>query len=448
MSELREFDEIVIFGMGFVGLTLAAVVAESGHQVLGIDTNHETIDGLRIGKPHFFEPNLNQSINKGLSSGKLKFETNVSLADKKRIFIVSVGTPLKGNQLDSGSIASIIATLIDCTQDGDMVLLRSTIPVGLSEKMKNAIEAGSGKSFLFAMCPERTLEGSALEELKVLPQIVGAPDAESREAAKEFFLTFSPKVISLNSFEAAELAKLSSNIVRDVRFGLANEIAFACEKFGVNFEEIRIATNEDYPREGLARLGPVAGPCLEKDSWIYLESLQSFSNVETNGSTEISIIKSARLINESLASWAINNVISHITNTNDEKRRLKVLHIGMAFKGKPATDDLRGSDALKVFAGLSNSSFIDNYSWDAEVSFESLAHKGLNPVEDEINSQDFSIVIIHNNHVENSKKVLDFLTSRNHGQSVYVLDLCNALQLEGQLPANITYRAFGSSQIA
>ncbi len=448
MAKPELFDEVVILGMGFVGLTLAAVVAEAGHRVLGVDTNSETISNLNVGRASFYEPNLEIQINNGLTSGNLRFEPILAASQKKRIFIVSVGTPLKGNQLDSGAITSIISTLGECIQEGDLVLLRSTIPVGLTRKIKGAISSKTEKNFLLAMCPERTLEGSALEELRVLPQIVGAPDQISREAARDFFLTFAPKVVQVDSYEAAELAKLSSNIARDVRFGLANEIALACERFRINFEDVRIATIEDYPRDGLARLGPVAGPCLEKDSWIFLESLHRFEGDDIEAHLESSIIKSARLVNESLAGWAISNVNHYLTLKGRNTGPVRILHLGMAFKGNPPTNDLRGSDAIKVFNGLTSNGLNHNYSWDAEVSFEELNQAGLNPVHKDFSQVDFDIIIVHNNHSLNKKKVSEYIDFKKPGDELYILDLCNAIEAKKLLPSNVIYRAFGAAQNA
>jgi nucleotide sugar dehydrogenase len=292
------------------------------------------------------------------------------------------------------------------------------------------------------MCPERTLEGIALEELRFLPQIIGSPDIESREKAAQLFLKMTSSVIMLSSYEAAELAKLSNNISRDVKFALANEIALACEKIGINFEEVRLATTAGYPRDGLAKPGPVAGPCLEKDSWIFLESLNEFTKSSIASKFDESIIRTARKINENLPEWVLHYIFNQLTLTRVNKIQQNILHVGIAFKGNPPTDDIRGSDAIKIVKRLILNPHLVNYVWDAEISPLDLQKHGFTPMPHVDLKIDFDMVIVHNNHLANQDMIDHFLN--NNSSNIYIFDLWNLWPSDHRFPANVFYKAFGN----
>ena len=119
--------------------------------------------------------------------------------------------------------------------------------------------------FKISFCPERTIEGKALEELSELPQIIGGYDKESSDISINFFNTYSKTVIDVGSLEAAELCKLIDNSYRDVKFAYANQIALLCEKLNLNAHDIISKVNLGYNRNDIAFPSPgVGGPCLIK----------------------------------------------------------------------------------------------------------------------------------------------------------------------------------------
>jgi nucleotide sugar dehydrogenase len=433
--------DVVVLGMGFVGLTLSAALAKNSVNVVGVDTDISTINSLQSGKPHFYEKNLEEIISSSVNAGSLTFTVNLEKSTSPRAYIIAVGTPLRGNQLDLNAITHVLGTLSGVLIDADLVILRSTVSVGMSRHIKESLELMTSAKFLLAMCPERTLEGVALEELYSLPQIIGAPDPESRIAAGQIFSQITESIIQVNSYEGAEIAKLSNNIVRDVRFALANEIAISCDLFGIDFEEVRRATTEGYPRDGLAKAGPVAGPCLQKDPWIFLESLAKRNREENLVSSRVSLISSAREINEYLPDYFIKKILEVIKQISlSHKTQINLIHVGLAFKGHPVTDDIRGSDAVKIIEYFTSRENLRNFVVDGEISDERLQLLGYESTSRIDGGAD--IIVVHNNHQRNWGIVNSLI--QNCPNEVVLFDIWRVVPDKAALPPTVRYMTFGS----
>jgi nucleotide sugar dehydrogenase len=429
--------QVVVFGLGFVGLTLSVTFADAGLNVLGIDLDQATVAKLRSGRPHFYEQGLKESLNRGLESGKLEFDSKIESSPLKRAYIVAVGTPLKGNQLDKSSIKNVVSSICKTIKPDDLVILRSTVSIGMTAYIRDEIRKKIDFNFEIAMCPERTLEGIALLELRTLPQVIGAPERESRQSAARLFETITPHVVEVHSYEAAEMTKLANNIVRDVKFALANEIAFACESVNIDFQEVRRASTLGYPRDGLAQAGPVAGPCLEKDSWIFLESLGHNS---PDRYLENSVIRNARLINESIPTYVSERLMKFYKGDFAE---IPTLHLGVAFKGTPPTDDIRGSDSLKVIRNFKDYG-TEQYAVDFEVSEEILQELGVKTDTSPLFKSSAASIIIYNNHEKNRSFILNCIDSFQKSSQVFILDLWNLFDSSFVWPSNFHYQSLGN----
>ena len=195
---------------------------------------------------------------------------------------------------------------------------------------------GSDEVFV-AMCPERTIEGKAIEELRHLPQIVSGNNQRAIDRAKEIFSRITDKIIVADSLEEAELIKLYNNTYRDMNFAIGNAFCLAAQTFGIDGTRVIKHANEGYSRSRIALPGFVAGPCLEKDSYILTDNM-----IDCN---EKNFILGARHINESLENAVVDWVQKNIGAPSNEN----VLTLsGMAFKGRPATSDLRGSSSVNI----------------------------------------------------------------------------------------------------
>ncbi|MEK7608997.1 MAG: nucleotide sugar dehydrogenase, partial [Patescibacteria group bacterium] len=251
-SDVR-FKQIGVVGLGYVGLTLALTLADLGFRVRGFDTNPRVAKSLRSGRPHFFENGLEDILKDSL---KKSFEVvdDFKGADNCDVYFIAVGTPLAVNKkpnLDHLKSASYMVGRV--LKNGDAVVLRSTVPVGATRNvvipiLEKISGLKSGDDFSVAFAPERTVEGKALEELRILPQVVGGINWASADIAANIFNHLTHSVILVDSLEEAEMVKLVNNTYRDVVFSFANELALVCNKLGLNTRRVIEAANRGYTR--------------------------------------------------------------------------------------------------------------------------------------------------------------------------------------------------------
>ena len=344
MSLPANFD-VGIVGLGYVGLTLATVLAEAGNSVIGIEKRKDLVELTNEGIPHFTETGLPDALAGVTRSGKLVAAEQFDDSFSCSTYIITVGTPLAPDGVARVDMIEAAARDIAANmRDGALVILRSTVKIGTTRDVVSPILAASGKKFDIAMCPERTLEGKALQELRELPQIVGADDQAVADRAAAVFRRLTSSIVLVSGIETAEIAKLVSNIFRDVQFAFANEVARVCDAFGVSAHEVISAGKIGYNRTNIPLPGLVGGPCLEKDPHILMESAR------TRG-ISLEITKAGRLVNERQPQETVDFISSEI-----ERRELvgplKINILGMAFKGQPETSDLRGSMSIKVLDAL------------------------------------------------------------------------------------------------
>lgn len=338
-------NSVCIVGMGFVGLTLAVVMVEAGHKVIGVEINKDTVKKLKSGEAHFFEIGLEKRLKRAIASRKLHITSDIKESEGYNYFIITVGTPLDdaGNpRLDMVKRAAVEVTSV--MKERAVVILRSTVRLGTTRNVILPILEELEIKFHLAFCPERTIEGNALAELNTLPQICGGRNFEDAWLASQLFQSITPTTIRVSSIEAAELVKLLDNSYRDLTFAFGNEVALMCEAVGLDSKEVTEAGNLGYSRTNIAKAGLVGGPCLEKDPHILAHGLAEYNFKPT-------LITSGRKLNEDLPRLAISKIIPLITSKSIP---LKIALCGMAFKGMPETDDLRGTPSKLVLDELTN----------------------------------------------------------------------------------------------
>jgi UDP-N-acetyl-D-mannosaminuronic acid dehydrogenase len=344
MGEPANFD-VGIIGLGYVGLTLSTVLAEAGYRVLGVEKRSELVDLTNQGIPHFTESGLPDALSGVVKAGKLVAAERFDPAVSCNTYIITVGTPLSSEGVARvDMIESAARDIAENMPDGALVLLRSTVKIGTTRDIVSPILAASGKRFDIAMCPERTLEGKALQELRELPQIIGADDTRVADRAAAVFRRLTNTIVQMSSLEAAEILKLVSNTFRDVQFAFANEVARLCDAFGVSAHEVISSGKLGYDRTNVPLPGLVGGPCLEKDPHILIESARSRG-------IEMEITSAGRVVNERQPAETVAFISDEITRRN-LAAPLKIRILGLAFKGAPETNDLRGSMSIKVLDAI------------------------------------------------------------------------------------------------
>jgi nucleotide sugar dehydrogenase len=248
--------------------------------------------------------------------------------------VIATPTPvLADGAFDRAPIEQALADVAAVARPGDLVCIRSTLPIGATRELAAAFAA---PGVAFAACPDRSVAGNAYAEQFSVPHIVGGLDDEAGARAEALFARLGA-VVRTPDPETAEAIKLFANVQRDVTFALANQFALICEATGVDFAAARLAGASGFPRFSLARPGPVGGPCLTKDVALLLAS-SGVDGVDT------ALLSAARALNESLAERVAAAVAAELVG----RAGAAVAILGLAFKASPPTADRRGGfgDAL------------------------------------------------------------------------------------------------------
>jgi UDP-N-acetyl-D-mannosaminuronic acid dehydrogenase len=431
---------ICVMGLGYVGLTLAVTLADVGFEVYGIEIRDSVLALLKDGTPHFFEPGMKELLGRVVKRGNLKLFKKIPQGCPASVYIVTVGTPLNEQGVPRiDMVESVTAEIAQNMRPNDLVILRSTVMIGTSRKTVYPILKKSGKDFDLAFCPERTLEGQALKELRELPQIVGGDSQRASIRASQVFQMLTPTVVKVQSLETAEMIKLVDNVNRDVSFAFANEIAAVCDATGVSAMEVISAGKLGYGRTNLPMPGLVGGPCLEKDTYIFAEGLKSFG-ITPNLSL------SARKFNQAQPEEVVSAIKAKMSAVPGFPSEPKITLMGIAFKGRPVTDDLRGTMARPVFQSLKKHfSKAKFHGFDAVVSKSDIQAFGLEPVatlEDAFKGS--HLVLICNNHPIFSNMSVEDLVERMARPGL-VYDFWNNFKSKDlHFPAEIGFMALGS----
>ena len=392
------FKHIGVIGLGYVGLTLGLTLADIGFKVRGLDKNQKLAQSIKNGKPPFFEAGLPQLLADHLDKN-FKVVPNFNKENNCDVYFVCVGTPLVGkNKPDLKYLGEASKSLGRILKAGDAIILRSTVPIGTTRDFVLPIlerESGlkGGENFLLAFAPERTIEGKALEELRHLPQVIGGLNHKSAELASNIFSFLTKGTVLVDLLEEAEMVKLINNTYRDVTFGFANEVSLIAARWDIDAKRVIEAANYGYDRSNVPMPSPgVGGYCLEKDPYIFIESARAKGY-------EPLLINNARKVSDMMVDHVAGSVVAFLKTKAAEKRNPKILALGVAFKGKPVTSDVRGSTSIKIIKKLQQGNFKNIFGFDPAVHKENILLHDIRFVRDlKAGFADADVVFVGTNH--------------------------------------------------
>jgi UDP-N-acetyl-D-mannosaminuronic acid dehydrogenase len=338
---MPEFQKVAVFGLGYIGLPTAALIASRGMKVVGIDTKEEVVRTVASGAIHIAEPDLDGLVQKVVSSGSLVTSTKAQPAD---VFIIAVPTPIDGsNRPDLTSVNAAVESMLDVLAPGNLVILESTSPIGTTEGIAKRITERrpdlhidtNGKDeacVSVAYCPERVLPGRILTELINNDRCIGGITPWCTRRAQRFYKLFVRGACVPTTARAAELVKLSENAFRDTNIAFANELSLICDRFDINVWEVIDLANR-HPRVNVLRPGPgVGGHCIAIDPWFIIDSAPDLARV----------MRTSREVNNSKTTRVIERAQALI----DDHPYANVACCGLTFKAN--IDDLRESPAMEV----------------------------------------------------------------------------------------------------
>lgn len=338
---------IAVIGTGYVGLVAGSCFAESGNDVSCVDKDAAKIEALQSGVIPIYEPGLPEIIERNVREERLTFTTDLDAAVKKSFVIfIAVGTPpLPDGGADLSAVFDVAARIGRAMDRYKVIAVKSTVPVGTSEKIREILKKQTTQPFDLLSNPEFLKQGAAVQDfMKPDRVIVGADDVRPAEILRDLYAPFvrtgSPVLVM--DVRTAEMSKYAANAFLAARISFMNEIANLCERVDANVDMIRKALASD-TRIGPAFLFPgvgYGGSCFPKD-------IKALIDTGRQHQYEMQILQAVDGVNQAQPVRFIEKVRSHFKEGVQDK------HIGVwGLSFKPRTNDMRDAPSIRIIESL------------------------------------------------------------------------------------------------
>ncbi|TYA78479.1 UDP-glucose dehydrogenase family protein [Seonamhaeicola marinus] len=344
--------KVTIVGSGYVGLVTGACFSEVGIDVVCVDIDENKISNLNKGIIPIYEPGLEDMITRNMKKGRLSFTTQIkdAVKDSEAVFI-SVGTP--PDEDGSADLKYVIAVARDCGKhidDYTLVITKSTVPVGTSLKVKNAVQEeldkrGVDVSFDVASNPEFLKEGAAINDfLKPDRIVVGVENERAKEILKKLYkpFTLNGHPVLFMDIVSAEMTKYAANSMLATKISFMNDIANLCEIVGADVNKVRKGIGSD-TRIGNKFIYPgigYGGSCFPKD-------VQALIRTGGEHNYDLQVLKAVEAVNKKQKVVLFNKILKHFNGDLEGKT---ITLWGLSFK--PQTDDMREAPSLEIVKRL------------------------------------------------------------------------------------------------
>ncbi len=380
-------NDILIFGgLGHIGLPLGLLFASKNKKVVLYDVNKKNINILKNKKMPFMEKDGQLFLNKYFDN--ITPSSDPTYIAKTKVIIICIGTLVKNSKPELKKFLKNISKIKKYINKNHTIIIRSSIYPGTCDKIKKIF---NGLNNNISYCPERVVQGKTLKELPKLPQIISGINQNSINSSKKIFNLICKKTIVTSILEA-ELIKLFSNAWRYINFSISNQFYMICEKYNINFDQLRNKMIKGYERnKDIPKAGFAAGPCLFKDT----AQLNSFLK------NEFTLGKTATKINQNFPKF-IYEIIYKKYKSKLVKKKIGIL--GMSFKSD--IDDIRDSLSISLLKLLKKKKL------KVKISDEYALLPGIIDKNKLINESDIIIVgVPHSNykkiHIPKNKFVVD-----------------------------------------
>ena len=339
---------VTVVGTGYVGLVTGTCFAETGNHVICVDIDARKVERMRNGEVPIFEPGLDLLFERNTKQGRLHFTTDLAAAiEKAQIIFLALPTPPgEDGSADLSYILGVARDLSKIIKDYKVIVDKSTVPVGTSEKVHAALAEHLDPSLFDVVSnPEFLREGVAVDDFMKPDRVVIGTDSEkARKAMKQLYEPFvrQGNPIFFMDERSAEMTKYAANSYLAMRISYMNEIANLCERAGANVDMVRVGMGSDN-RIGKRFLFPgigYGGSCFPKD-------VQALAMTAEQYDYDFKILKSVMTINDIQKTRLPDKIMSYFGG--DVKGKTFALW-GLAFK--PNTDDIREAPALDIINTL------------------------------------------------------------------------------------------------
>jgi UDP-N-acetyl-D-mannosaminuronic acid dehydrogenase len=351
---------IVVIGMGYVGIPCAALLADvPGFHVTGVQRCSERsgwkIECLNAGNCPFEgeEPGLAELIHRVVvEKGTFRVTDDYAVCGEADVILIDVQTPTDSDHVPHyDSLCEVSAQAGRHLRPGTLVVVESTVAPGTTRHVVQPIlerESGfqGGQDFYLAFSYERVMPGKLLEYITDFPRVVGGIDEESNRRAVELYRHIVKKEITPADVLAAEMAKVVENAYRDVNIAFANEVALACERMGVNVFEVRELINARPDRHMHIPGAGVGGHCLPKDSWLLKYGLETYGEKAKDQASELRLIPLAREINDGMPVHMAALIEEALAEVGRDLMGANVVLLGAAYLEN--ADDTRNTPAAAL----------------------------------------------------------------------------------------------------
>lgn len=344
--------KVTVFGIGYVGLVQAAVLAEVGHDVVCVDVDQNKVDNLEKGIIPIYEPGLTPLVKSNFDAGRVTFTTDAAKGvNHGEVIFIAVGTPPdEDGSADLKYVLAVAKTIAESMQDHKIIINKSTVPVGTADRVRNKVtqtlaELGKSVSFDVVSNPEFLKEGAAVSDCMRPDRIILGTDSESAEKKlRELYSPFNrnhDKIIVMD-IRSAELTKYAANCMLATKISFMNEMANLAERFGADIEHVRKGIGSD-PRIGYQFIYPgcgYGGSCFPKDVQALVRSAKGVGYTAQ-------ILESVEAVNYKQKEKLFEYISSHFKG--DLKGKTVALW-GLSFK--PNTDDMREASSRVLMEKL------------------------------------------------------------------------------------------------
>ncbi len=339
---------IAVIGSGYVGLITGACFAEFGLNVTCVDNDEKKIKSLRKGVVPFYEPGLEELMQRNIAAGRMQFTSDIASAvESSLVIFIAVGTPPRGDgSADMKYVEGVAKEIADHITSYKVIVTKSTVPVGTGEKVKKIISKHLKESIDFDVVsnPEFLREGAGIEDfMRPNRVVIGTSSDQATAIMKDLYspLYLIEAPIIITDVKTAELIKYASNAFLATKISFINEISNLCESVGGNVQMIAKAMGLD------RRIGPKflhAGPgyggsCFPKDT-------RALSQIGKANKTKLGIIDAVIKANESQKKLSVQKILKTIGKVKGKT----IAVLGLSFK--PNTNDIREAPSLHIIKQL------------------------------------------------------------------------------------------------
>lgn len=336
---------IIVVGSGHVGLVTGACLADLGNSVICMDDDNEKIASLKQAIMPFYEPGLEEIVNRNVNAGRLSFTTRLEEGVKQaEIIFICVGTPQRpGGEADLSYVETASKRIAESIDSYKVIVEKSTVPVRTGSWVKRTVKLSNTGNVGFDVVsnPEFLREGKAIYDFMHPDRIVIG--VESEKAANMMIELYKPlnAPLIVTNIETAELIKHASNVFLALKISYINAIANICEKVGADV--VKVAEGMGYDkrigREFLDAGVGYGGYCLPKD-------LAAFIKIAEEVGYDFELLKAIQRINEGQQNLIVKRIKDALWNLNNKT----IAILGLSFK--PDTDDMREAPSIGIVAKL------------------------------------------------------------------------------------------------